>query len=192
MIALLFIGLLATPPTDAALRDRTNTLIQAFLAVKPAPADNAGAFAALDGYLNRQAMLDGALGPHAKAFKPEQRARYDKEFWQLLRRVAYPDSAKFFRTAKYSITAVKPGTPSVVSINGLVEKDDLETDIAFTWADSGGQLQIVDVAFDGASLLTDYQNQFGRIIAKKGVDGLLDTITQRLAKLEAPGKPAPK
>lgn len=186
MIALLFVGLLAAPPTDAALRDRTTGLIQAFLAVKPAPAENTKTFAALDGFLHRQALLDGALGPHAKALSAEQRAKFDADFWALLRRIAYPDSGTFFRTAKHSITKATPGDPSTVVLHARVEKDDLETDITFVWKANGDALQLVDVSFDGASLLIDYQNQFGRIIAKKGVDGLLAVIAERLAKLEAP------
>lgn len=192
MINLLFLfaGLLAAPPTDAALKARTMGLIQAFLAVEAPPADNTGRFATLDGFLHREALLAGALGPHAKGLSAAQRAKFDADFWALLRRIAYPDSGTFFRTAKYQITQVKPGDPSVVVIHARVPKDDLETDIAFKWKANGDALQIVDVTFDGASLLIDYQNQFGRIIAKKGVDGLLAVIADRLAKLSAAGAPA--
>lgn len=53
--------------------------------------------------------------------------------------------------------------------------------MTFVWAPIDGALRLVDVRYDDASLLVDYQNQFGRILAKDGPDGLLAA----LAKLEA-------
>lgn len=182
----------AAPEADA--KARTAAFIAAFEAVQAAPAGQAPTpaliaanqerFAALDGFLQRRALLDGALGKHAATLDAAQRARFDALFWALLRAIAYPDSGAFFRAAEHSVSRVAvEGETARVTVHARVAADDLETDITLVWRPHEGALRLVDVAFDGASLLTDYQNQFGRIIAKKGVDGLLATLAERHAKM---------
>lgn len=198
----LFASLMAGPPIadEAVIRARTAALIEAFKAVPAAPADQRAAFATLDGFFNRDVLLKGALGPHAAKLNPAQRARFDADFWALLRLAAYRDSGGFFKTAVTKITRVTPspgaGKPGLLVLNALVVKDDRETDITYHWgpgpADAPQALRLVDVAFDDASLTKDYQNQFGRIIAKDGVDGLLDVLKARLAKAQGAKTPPAK
>ena len=59
----------------------------------------------------------------------------------------------------------------MVPIDAHVVKDDLRTKIELYWGKKGGALKLVDVAFDGDSLIKDYQNQFARIVDKEGVSG---------------------
>lgn len=201
-IALIFAGLLAAPPTadEAVIRARTQALIEAFKAVPADAKDTSAAFATLDGFFNREVLLKSALGPHASKLNAAQRIRFDADFWGLLRMAAYQDSGGFFKTATIKITAVTPAAapdkPGVLVLNALVVKDDRETDITYHWgvgpAKTPQALQLIDVAFDGASLTLDYQNQFGRMIAKDGVGGLLDALSARLAKQRAAKQSAAK
>jgi ABC-type transporter MlaC component len=185
----------AAVPSAEAAKARTTALIAAFVAVqRPAegaaltPAQvkaNAAVFARLDGMLHRERLLAGALGPHAKALPADARAKYDTDFWWLLRRIAYPDSGAFFERATHAIQSTAPRADGVdVRVHAELAEEDLETDITLHWTQIEGALWLTDVSFDGASLVLDYQNQFGRILAKKGAAGLLETLAAQRAKLE--------
>ena len=67
----------------------------------------------------------------------------------------------------------------------VLVKEDFEITVTFHWMDSGSDWRIVDVSFDGASLVKDYQNQFGRIIDKEGAKGLLKRMVDRLQEEES-------
>ena len=63
----------------------------------------------------------------------------------------------------------------------VVASEDLKTDLDFRWRRVGGALKVVDVSFEGDSLLKDYQNQFARIVDKSGPAGLQKAVDERRA-----------
>ena len=125
------------------------------------------------------------IEPRADKFSPKQKAEFTAKFRELIRGIAYPDSGGFFRDAKMKVGApVEKGDATVVPVDANVPKDDLRTKLEFHWAKKDGALKIVDVAFDGDSLIKDYQNQFARIIDKEGVAGLLKKVDEKKAELD--------
>ena len=72
-----------------------------------------------------------------------------------------------------------------MKMEGELVKEDFEITVTFHWMDSGSDWRIVDVSFDGASLVKDYRNQFGRIIDKEGAKGLLKRMVDRLQEEES-------
>jgi ABC-type transporter MlaC component len=180
---------------------RTNDLIQAFKNVKPtaegktlSPEDqkhNDAAFLALDAFFDFNIFLDSMTVPFRAKFSEAQYKAYKTDFKQVIRFVAYPDSGAFLTQAKLTITpGAKAGTLDV-NLLAFLEEEDLETEITFHWKDMAGSLRIIDVSFDGTSLVKDYQNQFGRIIKKEGVEGLMKKVSERLKKEQTrstPGK----
>jgi phospholipid transport system substrate-binding protein len=166
---------------------RTQALLKTFEGVqsaKPgqAPTDamkkaNAETYKRLDSFFDRDALTAEAIAPYKSKFAAPQLARYGELFWELIRLVAYPDA---LRGAKWS-TKLGPqqGDLADVIVHARKEADDLETDVTFRWKHSGDNWRVYDVAFDGASLVSDYRNQFGKIIAKDGVPGLLKKLESR-------------
>ena len=75
------------------------------------------------------------------------------------------------------------GAGATVPMFITVEEDDLEMDTVFFWIISKGKWTLWDVSFDGSALTKDYQNQFGRIIKKDGVKGLLGKLVKKLEKV---------
>lgn len=157
---------------------RTEALITAFKAVK-SPADEA-AFTALDGFFDRERLTTEPIAPLADKLTEEQKKGFAERYWRIIRLVAYPDAGRFFEKAQWTLKPVA-GKKDVALHARLVE-EDLETDVVFHWHEAGGALRVYDVSFDGASLVKDYQNQFGRIVAKEGADGLLKKLDERLQK----------
>ncbi len=193
VLTIMFLALMQSSPAsaeDAALA-RTQGLIDAFKAVKQAPeggklsprelAENVKAFEKLDGFFAFQVFTGETARPHRSKFSDQQYPEYQKTFREVIRIVAYPDSGDFFREARYKLLpAVKKGDRFDVKMEAVLEKEDYETDVTFHWRQVDGTLQIVDVSFEGASLVKDYSNQFGRIIKKEGVGGLLKRMNDRL------------
>ncbi len=190
----LLLSSLLAPAAHAADADplaRTRALIALFEKVQT-PADgaaptaamreaNAATYAALDGFFDREALTTTPIAPHRAKFSDAQAARFGELFWALLRLVAYPDSGAFLREAETQLA--KAGDAST-RLKARLPKDDLETEVVFHWKPGPDGLRVVDVDFDGASLMKDYQNQFGRLIAKHGVDGLIAKLEARRADEE--------
>jgi phospholipid transport system substrate-binding protein len=184
----------AAAPTWAAPAavERTESLIATFKKVKSgdklSAADkkaNEAVFAEIDKFMDFEALTTRPIEPRAAKFSPKQKAEFASKFKELVRAIAYPDSGTFFRDAKMKIgAAAEKGDATVVPIDASVPKDDLKTKLEFHWSKVGGALKIADVAFDGDSLIKDYQNQFARIIDKEGVAGLLKKLDEKKAELD--------
>ena len=198
--ALMFVVVFSCPIVHAkeGPLDRTRGLISAFKSVRTAPgggslslADkeaNSKAYKRIDRFFGWDRLLGDLVAPHRDKFSEEQLERYKKVFKQLIRMIAYPDSGEFFRKAKYSLK--KPTISekkASVDMFGELAEEDLEITVTFHWFDFGTTWRIVDVSFDGASLVKDYQNQFGRIIDKEGTQGLLKRMEDRLQEEESKG-----
>jgi len=184
----------AAPATPDA-RARTDALITAFKKVKAddgklAKADvdaNAKVFAELDAMLDSEYFTAVSIQPRADKFSPEQLARFKSRFWQVVQLVAYPGSGDFFREAKLKVgTPQQKGELWAVSVEAKLPEEDLETVIELQWKNGAQGLRIVDVLFDGDSLVKDYQNQFARIVDKKGPDGLIKALDDKHAELSKP------
>lgn len=173
----------AAPAGEAAARSRA--LVAAFTRVPEAPGPaRTEAFAELDGYLALEELVAAAVAPRAARFTPKELARFKESFREVLRLVAYTESGAFFRKARLAWGAPRvDGTETVVPAKVEVTGEDLQTEIAFRWRAVGGALRVVDVDFEGDSLLRDYQNQFARIVDRSGPAGLQKAVDERRAEL---------
>lgn len=161
----------------------TRALVEAFKSVKVAPegsklsADdrkaNRDAFKRIDALFDFDKLTGAAIAAHRSKLSKEQLAAFKGSFRGLLRVIGYPDSGRFLGKAELAFSA----KGSDVAVEIVIEAEDLETEVTFRW--SAGR--VYDVLFDGDSLAKDYENQFGRILTKKGPDGLVKLLTDKLA-----------
>jgi ABC-type transporter MlaC component len=185
VVAILALPMVAAAAPPAEGLARSQALVAAFLRVpaKAGPA-RAAAFAELDGYLALDELVTAAVAPRAAKFSAKELAQLKQSFREVLRLVAYTESGDFFRRSK--LTWGKPRTAEaevIVPVKVTVTGEDLETEIAFRWRQVGGAMKVVDVDFEGDSLLRDYQNQISRIVDKSGVAGLQKAIDERRAEV---------
>lgn len=181
--------------------ERTESLVAALLKVKADDGKltaaqkeaNAKVFGQLDGYFDFDRLTTESIATVVAKFKPEEATEFKKKLRDVIRLIAYPDSGSFFKKTKYTLGSAKEqGETAVVPMDAKVPADDLETQIDFHWRKTPEGLRIVDVSFDGDSMIKDYQNQFARIIDKEGVKGLLDKLEKRRTELQAPPKSKPQ
>jgi len=170
---------------------KTRSMVEAFKDVRkpkegtsPTEADrshNKAAFAVLDGFFDFDTFVANVASPHKGKFSEAQYASYRTLFKDVVRAVAYPDSGDFFRKAKITLKQSQSRTsPEDVVMDAVVEEEDIDTQVVFHWSSSKDGLRVTDVSFEGASLVKDYQNQFGRIIEKEGVAGLIRKLENKL------------
>jgi phospholipid transport system substrate-binding protein len=182
---------LLVPFAASAAKDpaqtRTDQMIAAFKAVKPGAGEaaNAKPYATLDGLIDYDTITTKAIEPRAAKFSAAQLEKFKKQFRELIRMQAYPDSGTFFRDAKLTFKPVTTeGGTSNVPFRAYVAAEDLETNVTLHWSKAkDGTLKMVDVSFDGDSLVRDYQNQFAKVVDKDGVAGLFKKLDERHAAL---------
>lgn len=193
VLAFLLVGSAAAVKDDPL--ELNKGLIEAFKSVSTASdskklsqadtQENAKTYKRLDGFFDWEYLLGKPIEPHRDKFSPTQVERCKLVFKQLVRIIAYPDSGEFFREAKYSLKQpVIKGDHADVEMDGKLEKEDFEITVTFHWRRAGSTWKIADVSFDGASLIKDYQNQFGRIVDKEGAEGLIKRMEERLKEEE--------
>lgn len=193
LYALLLLPAPALAGKPAAV-ERTEKFVELLLKVKPddgklTPAQkeaNQKLFTELDLFFDYDRLTGDSIAPRAEKFSPAEKAEFQKKFRELIRLIAYPDSGAFFKKTRYTIGAVKEqGEAITVPIDAKVVKDDLETKLELHWKKSPEGLKLMDVSFDGDSLVKDYTNQFARIIDKEGAKGLIAKVEKRRAELDA-------
>ena len=191
---LVFYG--CTSLANAAVPDvlaRTKELIEAFKAVKVAKegttltateqAANQAAFHRLDPFFAFDVMTLDTLLPHQDKLTIAERDDIAAIFREVLRYSSYFQTGAFLREAKYTLTqGVNQGDRFTVEMKAHVPKEDYDTTVVFFWENKHDALRVVDVSFDGVSLVTDYKNQFGRILDKEGPGGLKKKLETRLAE----------
>lgn len=177
---------------DEAAARATETLVRALMEVrkgadgKLAAADeaaNRALFLRLDTMVDREALVGVPLEPHRTALSAAQLEQVRTLFWGILRTITYTDTGRFFAAAKWSLKPAQvEGARVAVPVDTYLPEEDERTEITFVWDTAGAQPRLQDLSFDGASLVKDYQNQFGRILAKDGAEGLVKMLSARFEK----------
>lgn len=189
----------ADPARQAAIvRTHTDRLIAAFKQVKEDDgkltaadrAANAKAYAELDHLLARDHFTDISIAPRKDKFTADELKTFKAQFWDVVQRIAYPGSGAFFREGEVKIAApAQQGDVWTIELNAYLPSEDLETVVGLKWKGEV-EMRIVDVLFDGDSLVRDYQNQFARIVDKDGAQGLLKALSDKREELMKQAVPA--
>lgn len=130
-------------------------------------------------HVNFEVMTRSAVGPQWRGATPEQRTRLQTEFKTLLVRV-YAGALTQIKdqTVEITKTLPVPGSTQVVvqsEVRGKGEPIKLDYRLdkqAEAW-------KIIDVNVGGIWLVQSYRTQFAQEITKGGVDGLINTLTER-------------
>ena len=143
------------------------------------------AFSEVDKFIDFEQLSSNTIQPHLSKFNAAQVSDFKQHFKQLIRLIAYPDSGTFFSVNSYTYDVAEiNGDKAEIHMEVLVKEEDLDMDIGFNWHKKGTDWLLTDMSIDEDSLVKDYQNQFGRLIDKENVAGLLKKIKQKLAELD--------
>lgn len=191
MTSLLSLALVATFATTP--QTLTTTLFDQAAKIKPAPAEgslnasdkaaNTKAFAGLDALIDLNAFSTAIMKPHEKKFSKKDLKQIKADFAETVRLIGFPRAGELRDKAKLEVTGTaKVKNQTLVTVFADIPSEELEVELIFHWT-SGKSPKVVDVSIDGSSLVMDYRNQFGRIIAKDGAKALLEKLQKKLATL---------
>jgi ABC-type transporter MlaC component len=145
---------------------------------------------ALARFVDREALVGAVVQPLRARFSATQYQRTRQVFWQLVQVLVCPE---LLTGAKWQLSGGEPrGDQATVHVVARKTGDDWQSDLTFRWQRASDGWRVVDVEFDGASLVADYRNQFARIVEREGAAALVRKLEQRQAEERRKrGGPAP-
>lgn len=148
------------------------------------PESDATLIKLFDGLLDYEALAKDSLGEEWDRRTPDER----KEFQQLLSTLVQRAYTKGIRdTLDYDITfrgevEGKAGKVVQTVATHRTDKRKEPVHIDYVVRQSGAVWRVVDIVTEGSSLVSNYRNQFRRVIEQKGFAGLLEKMRTKAAE----------
>ncbi len=124
------------------------------------------------------------LGKYWKQANEEQRGVFTSEFKDLLVRT-YAKAVLGFTNEKVSYLETLTGSkPNIVMVKTQIISDAGVTPVNYTMHISDGSWKVVNVAFEGISLVETYRKSFASEIRNNGLESLLQKLVDKNESLE--------
>lgn len=124
------------------------------------------------------------LGKYWKQATEEQRAVFTSEFKALLVRT-YAKAVLGFSNERVNYLETLTGSkPNIVMVKTEIVSDSSVTPVNYTMHISDGSWKVVNVAFEGISLVETYRKSFASEIRNNGLETLLQKLVDKNEKLE--------
>lgn len=127
-----------------------------------------------------EALINTALVDQKGNISAGDRTKIFKMFKDLIELMALPQGSYFYNNSKS--TFLPPKTEgdriTIPSTNYNMDKD-IEVNMDYVFSKKGGNWMMVDIILNGHSLVQSYRRQINRVVKKKGVKGLVDTLEKK-------------
>lgn len=124
------------------------------------------------------------LGKYWKQANEEQRGVFTSEFKDLLVRT-YAKAVLGFTNEKVNYLETLTGSkPNIVMVKTQIISDAGVTPVNYTMHISDGSWKVVNVAFEGISLVETYRKSFASEIRNNGLESLLQKLVDKNESLE--------
>jgi phospholipid transport system substrate-binding protein len=189
LVALL---VLALGETGARAADTAESFIQArqadvtsLLHEKAGGARDRKISAVLEKMIDFDELARRSLGNHWGELSDVQQKEFSSVLKQLVQR-NYERNIKSILDYKVEYLGQEPESdPNVVVHTRASSKTNQREEpitIDYRMAPAGDSWRVIDIVTEGSSLVSNYKNQFHRIITKDGYDALLRKMKDKLAK----------
>lgn len=123
-----------------------------------------------------------ALGRHYETATPDQR----KEYQQLLTEWMTTTYAHWMSGGKFDLEIV--GSKSINPLDGVVWtviRRNIWPDVTIGWRvrETEGEMKVIDIIVNGTSRAVFYRDEFGSVIRRQGLGGLLNTLRRQVAAI---------
>jgi len=173
---------LAAPGAEATLKAEQAELTELLKKDDKAKLDRA-----FDDILDYAALAQDSLGDLWAERSASERAEFQKLLTELVR-AAYRKGIK--RTLGYEVeykgeSKMEGGTlvRTVAKSRGNAREEPISLD--YGMHEVGGRFRIRDIVTDGASLVSNYRNQFRRVVKQQGFPELLARMRKKIDKGES-------
>jgi len=127
-----------------------------------------------------------SLGTHWQELTEEQKKEFTQLFIELVKKNYSGTLARYTTDAQFFFDDERiEGEQAEVQTRIKSPSQDKPFSVVYRLHRKGESWLIYDVVAENVSLVQNYRNQFSRIIAKSSVEGLFDTLKQKLEELSA-------
>jgi phospholipid transport system substrate-binding protein len=123
-------------------------------------------------------MSKQSLGQYWNTLSSAQRTEFVKLFSELLER-SYANKLEAYSNEKV-IYQSERAEGTYTEIKTMIKRPNDQISVNYRMIDKGGKWWVYDVVIEGVSLVSNYRNQFGRIIRESSVQGLLQRMRNKL------------
>jgi phospholipid transport system substrate-binding protein len=121
-------------------------------------------------------MAEASLGVHWATTPDAKRRKYVKAFEERFRRASVSELG-IYRDSEVSYDAEEVKGDQVVVPTHLRVKGE-PTDVTYILRQEPKGWRIVDIVVDGVSTVENYRSSFSKVLAKDGIDGLIDRLNR--------------
>lgn len=127
-------------------------------------------------------MTKLAVGRHWLQADREQKRSLVRQFRTLLVST-YTRSLSEYNDQALEFLPLQPGqSDNRTKVRSRVKgKDGAKIPVEYSMRHHDGQWQVYDIAVDGISLVTTYRSSFSEIVAREGIDGLINHLERKNA-----------
>ncbi|MBM5571760.1 MULTISPECIES: MlaC/ttg2D family ABC transporter substrate-binding protein [Deefgea] len=127
-----------------------------------------------------QRMTSLAVGRYWKSATPAQQEALSKEFRTMMVRT-YLSALTLYKNAQINIKGTRAGNDD--------EEQTIRTEVTlpnqkpipldFSFEKVGSSWKVYDITVEGISFINNHRNQFGAVIRKDGIDGLIKNMAEK-------------
>ncbi|MBM5574057.1 phospholipid-binding protein MlaC [Deefgea sp. CFH1-16] len=127
---------------------------------------------------NRMTSL--AVGRYWKSATPAQQDALSKEFRTMMIRT-YLSALTLYKNAQINVRGTRAGNDAseqtVRTEVSLPGQKPIPLD--FSFEKIGSEWKVFDISVEGISFINNHRNQFGAVIRKDGIDGLIKSLSEK-------------
>jgi phospholipid transport system substrate-binding protein len=192
VLILLLSALLVLPAVHAAsdvspqelVRDTSSRMLAALGAEREAIAKHPGRLYELVStivlpYFDFERMSMWVLGKNWRKATPDQRARFVEQFRVLLVRTYGTALSDYADEKIIYLPYVAGDRDDRTTVRTEIEHAGSSIPISYSMYKGSDGWKVYDVVISGVSLVTNYRSTFGTIIRDKGMDSLIQQLTER-------------
>jgi phospholipid transport system substrate-binding protein len=130
-------------------------------------------------YFDFERMSQWVLGKNWRTATPDQRARFVEQFRTLLVHTYGTALSKYADEKIVYLPFVDDGKSGTVTVRTEINQAGSTIPISYSMYRSTDGWKVYDVSISGVSLVTNYRSTFGNIIRDKGMDNLIQQLSDR-------------
>lgn len=132
----------------------------------------------INGIIDYREMAQFALGENYDELSPEQREEFIDLFSTIIRDHSLNNLDIYRADVKYEQINVD-AEDSSATVRTIAQLEKVRTPVIYHMQYEDNQWVVTDMIIDDVSTAESYNQQFQRIIRKKGIEGLLETLRKR-------------
>jgi phospholipid transport system substrate-binding protein len=130
-------------------------------------------------YFDFERMSQWVLGKNWRTATAEQRKRFVEQFRDLLVHTYSNSLSRYANEKIIYLPFVDDGKAGTVTVRTEILQAGSAIPISYSMYRSRNGWKVYDVSVSGISLVTNYRSTFGSIIREKGMDSLIQQLSER-------------